>query len=761
MTHSWGPVNVRRLHLGPITAFYGVACLLSAGYVASLLIRRSGQTWPLLDDWIVDGFEVLLAIACLARAVLRSSGRSVALVLGLGLAAWAAGDIAWTVESLGGATPPTPSVADGLYLAFYPLAYLAVMLLIRSEVKALQMSVWLDGLVAGLGAAAICAAFGIDTIIGSVSGSSLAISINLAYPIGDLILLGLAVGALVIVPGWPVRLLMIGIGCGILAIGDTVYLVQSAAGSYVSGTALDATWPVAFLFLSMAAWQRVGSPSADGRRTPSFVLPGLASASAVIILAVGTWHRVSGIAVGLAVATLLITGTRRLLSLREIHALAVVSHQQSVTDDLTGLNNRRQLMNVLASHFSSATSSPKPDRPLALLMIDLNGFKEINDSFGHPTGDDLLTQIGPRLAASTRSSDFVARLGGDEFAVLLTGADVAYATSIAERITKELERPFLVDGVTLHVGASIGVGIAPQHATSSAELMRCADVAMYRAKAANCDYEIYESALDDSADRLQLMEALRAALDAESLILYYQPQIDLRTGAISSLEALLRWQHPEFGNVPPSKFIPLAEESGLMGILTSFVLERAIAQCAAWRKQGHDVTVAVNLSTTNLLDIGLPDQIEGLLDNYGLPPEGLVMADLTRSKQVIRQLSDFGIIVSIDDFGSGFSSLAYLSNLAVGELKIDRVFTARLSLEGNDGRDEAIVRSSIDLGHSLGMRVVAEGVERADHFGFLVTAGCDVAQGFVIGFPLPPERIDFKAIDERSAPLMPKTSTGA
>jgi len=290
---------------------------------------------------------------------------------------------------------------------------------------------------------------------------------------------------------------------------------------------------------------------------------------------------------------------------------------------------------------------------------------------------------------------------------------------------------------------------------------------MYRAKGAHSDFDIYEPALDDGADRLQLMEDLRTALEEGGLTLHYQPQIDLRDGRIGTIEALLRWPHPIHGLIPPDQFIPLAEESGIMGPLTSFVLERAVAQCAEWRAAGHPVAVAVNLSTTNLLDTGLPGQIRGLLEAAGLPPSALVleitestvMSDLARSKEIIQLLSDAGLLVSIDDFGTGFSSLAYLSDLAVGELKIDRMFTGRLSVDGSDGRDEAIVRSSIELGHSLGLRVVAEGVERADHVDFLASAGFDVAQGYVISFPQPPEDLDLDAIDARGRPR-PRSTRG-
>ncbi len=747
-----------------VAVAYAVAGTLLAAYFASLLLRPTGDFWPVLDNWCVDVFEVSIALLCLGRYLDKRPGRGVGLAMGLGLLAWSIGDVLFTIESQGGASPPTPSPADAFYLMMYPLAYLAIMLLIRGEIRSFKASVWLDGAVAGLGAAAIVCAFVFDTILSSLSGSPAEVATNIAYPIGDLILLAIAVSALVIVPGWPIRLITLVVGCLTLAIGDTVYLFESAAGTYKAGGPLDASWMTALFFLSLTVWLRVGVRRSDEEApAPSLVLPAVAVVASVMIMFVGNWTHVSGVALGLTVATLVLVGVRSGLSHRELNALTRTHHHQAVTDELTGLGNRRRLTSELESRLATRTGSDGPEGDLALLMIDLDHFKEINDSFGHPTGDELLRLIGPRLRSVTRSDDVVARLGGDEFAVLLTGADVEFASSIAERITSEIEPPFEVDGSSLHVGASIGIALAPRHASTATELMRCADVAMYRAKAAHSAYDIYESALDDGADRMNLMEDLRGALEADGLTLYYQPQIDLRSGTISTLEALLRWPHPTLGFIPPDQFIPLAEESGLMGPLTAFVLERAVGQCAAWRRAGHEVAVAVNLSTTNLLDTSLPDQILDVLDRNDLPTSALVleitestvMADLARSKEVIEILSAAGLLISIDDFGTGFSSLAYLSDLAVGELKIDRMFTARLSVDGADGRDEAIIRSSIELGHSLGLRVVAEGVERSDHFGFLATAGCDVAQGYAISFPQPPEELDFAAIDDRAAPMLP------
>ena len=390
---------------------------------------------------------------------------------------------------------------------------------------------------------------------------------------------------------------------------------------------------------------------------------------------------------------------------------------------------------------------------MALLLIDLDHFKEINDSFGHPTGDALLRQIGPRIGGAVRPGDVVARLGGDEFAVLLSGADAAAATEVAERITSALVAPITVDGANLHVGASIGIAVAPEHATDTAELLRCADVAMYRAKGARSSFDTYEAALDDGADRLRLMEELRIAMRSGELALHFQPQIELRTGEVVAVEALLRWPHSRLGLVPPDQFLPLAEESGMIRPLTEWVLEEAVAACAQWWRAGHHAAVSVNLLATDLLDTSLPDQVTEILARHGLPPsalvleitETMVMADLTRARRVIECLSNSGIVVSIDDFGTGFSSLAYLSDLAVGELKLDKMFISRLRVGETPGRDESIVRSVMDLGHALGLRIVAEGIERLDLIGFLVELGCDRGQGFGIEAPRPANQLDFTA----------------
>jgi EAL domain-containing protein (putative c-di-GMP-specific phosphodiesterase class I) len=325
---------------------------------------------------------------------------------------------------------------------------------------------------------------------------------------------------------------------------------------------------------------------------------------------------------------------------------------------------------------------------------------------------------------------------------------------VAHRLAASLHEPFALDVMSAYIAASIGIAMAPTDADDSADLLRCSDVAMYRAKLADTAVALYEREIDTGTSPLLLVEELRSAVETGALVLHYQPQLDLRTGEVVALEALIRWPHPRLGIVPPLKFIPLAEEAGLMQSLTAWVLREALAQCAAWRRAGHEIAIAVNISTSNLLDAGFTDLIAALLARFGLPPRALVLemtetsiiSDFERSKSVIEELRDLGLIVSIDDFGAGFTSLAYLSSLAVGELKLDRTFITSLA-SGVHRRDPELVRATIDLGHALGLRVVAEGVEDQVTLELLSDLGCDLAQGFCISRPKPAAETAFDTHD--------------
>ena len=679
----------------------------------------------------------------------RDPGRLTVTALGGGLLALALGDILLHAA----AAQLTPSVADGLSLLLYPLACIALVLFLRSEAGRISPAVRLDGVIAGLGVAAVCTALDLSTILRAGSGSTLSVAVHLASPVGDFILLALAFAVVVMVPRQPARTLCFAAGCGLLAVGNVVTLHQLASGTSRIGSHLDLLWPGALIALSASVWLR---PRAIRRsplveKAPRVLVLALVLTASLLILVLGNVRHVSPVALCLAGATLLAAAARMALSLHEQRALNESRQQQAETDELTGLGNRRFLLDALEQALTAPPGEVSQIADLALLLIDLDHFKEINDSFGHQTGDELLRQIGPRIRQVVRREDLVARLGGDEFAVLLYGANAYKATTVAQRIATLLEQPIDVSTASLHVGASIGVALAPDHALTAADLIRCADIAMYRAKTERGSFDVYEAALDDESDRFALIEDLRQAMEQGSLALHYQPEIDLRTGEVVTVEALLRWPHPTLGLIPPEHLLALAEESGLVHALAAWVFEEAVADCARWWHDGNHAAVAVNLLATDLLDSSLPRRVGELLTRSQLPAqalvleitEGMVVADLTRSKRVIQSLADAGILVSIDDFGTGFSSLSHLNDLAVGELKLDRTFTSRLQMGDTGGRDEDIVSSVINLGHALGLRVVAEGIERPEFVEVLTALGCDTGQGYAIQTPCPPAEIDF------------------
>jgi diguanylate cyclase (GGDEF)-like protein len=733
-------------------ATFGLMGVLLAAYFASLVIRPSGSDWTWLDGWSVVAWELIVCALGIARGFLRQRGRVVALTLGCSLLCWSVGDLFLTAESLGGKTPSTPSWADLFYLLFYPLAYVGIVTFMRGQARKLTTPNWLDGIIAGLGAAAVCSAFAFHALVHATGGDALATATNLAYPIGDLLLLGLVVGGTALLSGRrkaPWILLAVGIGANV--VGDTFGLVGST--SWVSNTAQAIAWPTAILLISMALWLRPRAPDPlTAQKAAGFLLPNLAAASALAILVIGSLHHVSQVAVGLAAATLVIVGLRLVLSVRGMRSLSQERHRQAVTDELTGLGNRRHLFRVLDAFFLDCQEAETAERRMAFLFVDLNNFKEINDSFGHPAGDELLRQLGARLLGALRDSDLLVRIGGDEFAVALIDGDSDYAVSVAERLTHSLREPFALDVVNARISASIGIAMAPFDASDSAGLLWCADVAMYRAKLGTTPFALYQPDLDEGGNRLQLVEELRQAIETRQLVLHYQPQLDLRSGEILAVEALVRWAHPQMGLVPPLKFLPLAEEAGLMRSLTALVLDEALAQCAAWRESGRPLAVSVNISATNLLDEGFADLVGDLLARYRLPAGALVLeltetsiiSDFEKSRHVIEELRGLGLVVSIDDFGAGFTSLAYLSNLAVGELKLDRTFIAGLA-DGHSGRDFELVRSTIDLGHALGLRVVAEGIEDRETLELLSDLGCDLAQGYFISRPKAANDLAFRS----------------
>jgi diguanylate cyclase len=576
------------------------------------------------------------------------------------------------------------------------------------------------------------------------SGSPLVVAVGLAYPLFDLLMLSLVMsiaalkGRSISVGWWQLIA-----GLTVFAIADIVYAQRVAHHAYTLATPLDGLW--AFGLTLLTAWAIRPHPAVAGNVPPDQpaapAVPAVATLSALVVLAVATRAPVPTLAIVLALATVAVAAGRIYLAMRHLRKMADL-RQQARTDDLTGLPNRRAFYSAGEGLLLS------PDRPRALLLLDLDRFKEINDSLGHHVGDQLLVQTGLRLAGQLGDADLLARLGGDEFAVLVDGATPAKAAEIANRLRRALTRPFLVEGLELHADASIGIALFPDHGSEISALLRRADIAMYRAKATGEGHSFYSNDRDSHSERrLSDIDELRTALEQDQLILHYQPKIELATGMVTGVEALVRWDHPTRGLLYPDAFLALVEESGLMRAMTRQVLSQALRQAAIWRDGGRPLQIAVNLSPSSLGDVDLPDQIRRMLAACDVPgsvlqleiTEEFLMADRARAGVILAELRRLGVQIAIDDFGTGYSSLTYLRELPIDELKLDRSFVFPMA---DDARAAALVASTIGLAHSLGLRLVAEGVENAASYAELQLQGCDQAQGYHLCRPLPVAELD-------------------
>ena len=485
------------------------------------------------------------------------------------------------------------------------------------------------------------------------------------------------------------------------------------------------------------------SATVDGRRVAVARVPAQrdnANSWAIVVTAPSGaqgWSRSIGPApVATALAALLLlafAGLNLRANHRELRAV-------SLTDELTGLPNRRLLTKRLDQTLLLAR---RRGTTCAVLLVDLDRFKEVNDTLGHHHGDQLLRAVAGRLDDAFRGDDIVARFGGDEFAILLPDVhDEAAATALAGRCLSVLHEPFLVEGICLSVEASVGLALAPQHGLDGNELLRAADIAMYQAKERHCGVVVYDPARDHhTPSRLALLGDLRRGMQSGELVMHYQPKVDLSTNEVCGVEALVRWQHPTRGLVGPDDFIPSAEGTSLIRPLTMLTLDLAITQARLWLDHGQPLQVAVNLSPRCLLEPDFPTSVQALLRQHGLAAhllrleitESMIMADPARALAVLVTLQQLGVALSIDDFGTGYSSLSYLQRLPVDELKIDRSFITDMVVNTSDG---VLVRSAIELGHSLGLSVVAEGVEDQVTADALAALGCDVAQGYHLSRPI-------------------------
>ncbi len=738
---SWTAVPPRRA----LTVTLSALALFATG----VWKRPDGGLWSVVYDLVLYntvyvGAAVVCASAARRAVDDRLAWRSMTFALVLGVV----GNLVYTLVIAPMPEEPFPSIADAFYLGYYLPLYVALVGLIRARVPRFHASMWLDGVVGALGAGAVAVAALLAPALELTDGSAAAVLTSLAYPVADVVLLALlvAVGAILGVRR-DRTLLLLGAGIGANLVGDIVFLDLATAGVYVEGGPLDLTWLTAMALIALAAYSSdadaVRASAAAAARTPTRVgwrvlaVPLTCNLASLVVLAVDPGDRppaAAWLAVGCVVAAL----ARTAVTFREVGSFNEV-REQARTDELTGLPNRRVLLEEAQRILTTAAAR----RPAALLLLDLDGFKEVNDSLGHSAGDALLRQVGPRLRGGLTDRDVLARLGGDEFAVLLADADLASAQATAERLRELLLQPFGVDGTRLHVGVSIGVATAPVPAATVTELLRCADVAMYTAKASREGVRAYvPDPHSGTGDRLHTMEELRTALDeGGQLAVHLQPQVDLGDGRVVGAEALVRWHHPTRGLLSPAALLPAAEQAGLLRPLADTVLELSLTAAARWWPDRR-VPVSVNLSAADVTDLDLPAKVARALARHGLPAAALtlelvedtLMADPDRGRVVLGELRRLGVRTSIDDYGTGYSSLAYLRHLPADELKLDRSLIQDV---GCDPRAAAIVRHTVALAHDLGLTLTAEGVEDADTATALAALGCDTAQGYAIARPMP------------------------
>jgi diguanylate cyclase (GGDEF)-like protein len=597
-------------------------------------------------------------------------------------------------------------------------------------------------------------------------GDFAALATNLAHPVADLILAGLVMGILGLRGFRLDRVwMLVGGGFLLLCIGDIMFLLDVAGGATSTSPASLVFYLAAVAPIAAAAWDRQDdAPAVRLQGWSMLLIPGLFALTAIGLLVYDHFIRLDSVAMVLATLTLLMALLRTTLTFRDVRALTE-TRRQATTDDLTSLPNRRLLMQRAAEEIAAARAV---QGSVALLIVDLDRFKELNDTLGHPAGDGLLRQIGPRVLPILRPTDTLARLGGDEFGLLLgPPCDEASALRVAERVRDALRAPFETDGLHLNVAASVGVGLFPLHADDAERLLQCADIAMYHAKASHTGCELY--AVDQerySRDSLALTSELPRAFEQRQLEVHFQAKAEAHGRRLVGAEALVRWRHPERGLLPPAAFLAQAEHSGLGRELTRYVMADALERCRHWRAAGHDVHVAVNASVVDLLDLQFPREVAAALAAHDVPASALmievtessVMSDPVRIGDVLGRLGELGVGISLDDFGTGYSSLMHLRKLPVCEVKIDRSFVSGM---GSVGADLAIVRATILLAHELGLRVVAEGVENEDTWQQLAGLGCEIVQGYCLSRPVPAPEFEALLADAPAQPDREPERAGA
>jgi diguanylate cyclase (GGDEF)-like protein len=691
------------------------------------------------------------AVLCLARAARERAERAAWTLIGLAFLSWIGGEIYFTQVLWDDSQPPIPSWADAGYLGLPPLLFTGLMLLLHERIRALPRTLWVDGVTAALAAGAVSAAVVVQAVLGTAEGDGVAVATNLAYPLTDLVLLGVIAGGLA-AAGWRLDRTF---GLIVLAVvsfwlADSVYLVRVAAGTWTSGGPIEPGWWGASLLFAAAAWQAPGRGRSTIRPTGPLVIamPTAFATVALGVLVAGSLGTLNSIAVVLATASLVAVMLRLVLTFQQhTRTLSRLRHQAH-HDALTGLANR----SLLEERLRDAVARGEH---VAVLLLDLDEFKSINDSLGHASGDALLSIVARRLRGRLRAEDTVARLGGDEFAILLEQpGDLARVNALAERLLAATAEPVSLSGRYVYPQASIGIALSDaleagdDEAARADELLRGADIAMYEAKSRGKNRAaIFASHMHAAAlERLERRLELQHALDHDELRLHFQPIVELHTGEIEGVEALVRWQHPTRGLLPPGEFIPLAEETNLIVTLGAWVLRAACAQAARWREEFPDHPdryVSVNVAGHQLQRAEFLDEVQQALTAARLPShclmlevtESCLLEDTQTNSRRLQALRDLGVRLALDDFGTGYSALNYLRSFQMDVLKIDRSFIDGVE---SPSQQSALVDAILAMAGALDLRVVAEGIEHQPQLTHLRERACTLGQGYLFARPLPP-----------------------
>ncbi len=696
--------------------------------------RHSVETSQLILLWSLGIFFPVLIVRLIATAIFTPRRRGALFVLAASVALWAAGSSAVNASKLS-EQANFPAPGEWLFLASY-VAMAGYLIIDARHRMSRSLVTWLDVAVVCGGTACLSASLLLLPVATASGKNGLPLLLALLYPLVDLALAVLVVAQVVLRLRPDAKHAAITcLGFMLLAFADGQFATSVSSATYDFGVNLDAIWGLGFAFIVGAACRpgRSTLMALPRRQGPTVMI--FAGVAAILVMALRPAAGLGPYLVAPAALTLLAAGGRLILALREANG-AAEALALSLTDDLTRLPNRRAVRNRLDEKLASEES-------LALLLLDMDGFKEINDTLGHAAGDTVLQLAAHRMRGALPPDVMIARLGGDEFAVVSTTEDEVALLETARVILDALAEPLLVDGIEIALSASIGIALHAESDPGSSELLRRADVAMYQAKLSRTGAALYDPHLDDfSRPRLQIAEELRRGIAAGELVLWYQPQIDAVTQEVCALEALIRWNHPTQGMLSPAVFLPVARRAGLMLMLSDEVARQAVAAAKQLRAKGLDHRIAINCAPPELLSGVFLPRLYDALASAGVPASALVvevtedsfLADPQRAREVLRDMREHDLQISVDDYGTGFSSLSYLRDLPVQELKIDRSFVGTMLA---DPRSRMIVVSTLQMAHGLGMRVVAEGVENAATAVDLIDMGVDILQGYHMAKPMP------------------------